>query len=152
MKRLYLAASLALTACGSSATTTPPPDRKPHTPGPVRGSLKPVRQGHVPATNGDPAASPALVRRACFLSVDGKVEVQGACLVYPVGDGGYTLNVWSKGKPRQSHFAVVSADANGTAEASWNADPDDDRAGDLLGTVRLSGGCWINDRARICAR
>ncbi|QTC92819.1 hypothetical protein [Brevundimonas goettingensis] len=83
--------------------------------------------------------------------MDGKVRVDGECLVFPFGDGGYTLNAWSDGKPRQSHFAVVVRNRDGTGDATWNADPDDDRAGDPLGTVRLNDGCWVNDRARICS-
>lgn len=97
------------------------------------------------------APSPAPSRQACSLTVDGQIHVQGPCLVYPFGDGGYTLNAWSDGKPRQSHFAVVTLNADGTALATWNADPEDTRAGDPLGTVRLVDGCWVNARARICA-
>jgi hypothetical protein len=97
------------------------------------------------------AAAPGSSRRNCRLSVDAKVYVDGPCLVFPFGDGGYTLNAWSEGKPKDSHFAVVVANADGSAEASWNVDPDDDKAGDPLGTVRLRDDCWVNDRARICA-
>jgi hypothetical protein len=67
-------------------------------------------------------------------------------------DGSYTLNTWDKGKPAQSHFAVVSVTGGGAADATWNKDPDDDRAVDPLGTVRLVQGCWQNTRAKICAR
>ncbi|CAN5286052.1 hypothetical protein BH09PSE1_BH09PSE1_11670 [soil metagenome] len=100
----------------------------------------------------DPAvASPTSSRRQCWLAVDGAVHVDGPCLVFPFGDGGYTLNAWSEGKPERSHFAVVMLNRDGTGDATWNADPDDDRAGDPLGTVRLTNGCWVNDRTRICS-
>lgn len=95
--------------------------------------------------------SPASSTQACYLSVDGQVRVEGPCLVFPFGDGGYTMNAWSNGKPAQSHFAVVTTNGDGTADATWNADPDDTRAGDPLGTVTFGDGCWTNDRARICA-
>lgn len=95
--------------------------------------------------------SPASSTQACYLSVDGQVRVQGPCLVFPFGDGGYTMNAWSNGKPAQSHFAVVTTNGDGAADATWNADPDDTRAADPLGTVTFADGCWSNDRARICA-
>ncbi|MET3724161.1 hypothetical protein [Sphingomonas trueperi] len=90
--------------------------------------------------------------KQCHFEVDGKTLLDGRCQVYPMGDGGYTLNTWSAGKPVQSHFAVVTTRADGKADATWNADPDDDRAGDPLGTVTRKDGCWVNQRTRICAR
>lgn len=92
------------------------------------------------------------VWKRCYLAVEGKVEVNGPCRVFPLGNHGYTLNVWSGGKPRRSHFANVNAAADGTGDASWNADPNDDRALDPLGKVRWARGCWVNRRAKICAR
>jgi hypothetical protein len=102
------------------------------------------------ATPPAPSPEPEPSRQACSLTVDEQVHVQGPCLVYPFGDGGYTLNAWSEGKPKQSHFAVVTINGDGTARATWNAAPDDTRAGDPLGTVRLVEGCWVNERVRIC--
>lgn len=89
--------------------------------------------------------------RRCRLEVDGHVHVNGKCEVYPMGDGGYTLNTWTSGKPKNSHFAVVAILNDQTAEASWNADPDDSKAMDRLGVVTQHEGCWTNDRAKICA-
>ena len=107
-----------------------------------------------PRASGDEAvdtAIPSPSRRACYLSVDGEAHLEDECLVYPFGDGGFTLNAWSDGRPAQSHFAVVVMNPDGTGDATWNADPDDTRAGDRLGTVRFVEGCWRNERARICA-
>jgi hypothetical protein len=101
------------------------------------------------------AAAPATPRstpKSCTLIVDGKRLVSGRCLVFPLGDGGYTLNTWDHGKPRQSHFAQVNARPDGTGDATWNKDPTDDHALDPLGKVRLVHGCWVNHRTRICAR
>lgn len=95
--------------------------------------------------------SPQSATQTCYFAVDGKVRVQGPCLVFPFGDGGYTLNAWSEGKPKSSHFAVVTTNGDGAATATWNADPDDDRAGDPLGVVTFADGCWTNARTRICA-
>jgi len=97
-------------------------------------------------------ASPHSAAKQCYFEVGGKTLLDGRCQVYPMGDGGYTLNTWSAGKPAQSHFAVVTTRPDGKADATWNKDPDDDRAGDPLGTVTLQDGCWVNQRTRICAR
>jgi hypothetical protein len=69
-----------------------------------------------------------------------------------MGDGGYTLNAWSSGKPENSLFAVVIVRSEGNGEASWNADPDDSKAMDTLGAVTFEEGCWVNKRTKICAR
>lgn len=108
-------------------------------------------QAPAPSAAAASTASPTSSRQACYLAVDGRVHVDGPCLVFPFGDGGYTLNAWSDGKPAQSHFAVVTTNGDGTATATWNADPDDTRAGDPLGAARFSEGCWVNDRVKICA-
>lgn len=99
------------------------------------------------------SAAPARsTMKRCYLAVDGKVRVNNPCRVFPLGDRGYTINTWDGGKPRRSHFAQVNANPDGTGDATWNADPNDDRALDPLGKVRWVKGCWINGRARICAR
>lgn len=90
--------------------------------------------------------------RNCLLEVDGVVQVSGRCRVFPMGKDEYTLNTWDGGKPAQSHFAMVVRNADGTGTATWNADADDDRALDPLGTVTRDGTCWVNRRARICVR
>ncbi len=40
-------------------------------------------------------ASPHSAARQCRFEVDGKTLLDGRCQVYPMGDGGYTLNTWS---------------------------------------------------------
>ena len=91
-------------------------------------------------------------QRECRLEVDGKIEVAGRCWVYPMGAGDYTLNTRDHGKPHYPHFAMVSSNGDGTANVTWNADPTDDRASDSLGKARKRGGCWVNERVRVCAR
>ncbi|WP_294330539.1 hypothetical protein [uncultured Sphingomonas sp.] len=124
---------------GANAPSTPPA-----TPAPV-----PTPRSTAAA---DAGAAPRSATRQCRFEVDGKRLVDGPCQVFPMGDGGYTLNTWSAGKPAHSHFAVVSVRGDGKADASWNADPDDDKAMDPLGIVALQDGCWVNPRTRICAR
>ncbi len=150
--------SAAAAACGQDAGSPGPADATqipaPSAPESMAPPAEPAKINTNPATSSSASASatPAASRKSCYLSVDGKVLLDEPCLVYPFGDGGYTMNAWSEGKPKNSHFAVVVLMADGSADATWNADPDDDKAGDRLGTVRLNGDCWINDRARICVR
>ena len=147
--------SAAAAACGQDAGAPGPTDATqtpaPSAPEPTAPPPEPAKTGASPATSSSASATPTASRKSCYLSVDGKVLLDERCLVYPFGDGGYTMNAWSEGKPKNSHFAVVALMADGSADATWNADPDDDKAGDRLGTVRLRDGCWINDRVRICA-
>ncbi len=155
-RSLSLIAALMLSAaaagCGQDAGAPGPADAPqtpaPAAPEPMAPPAEPAKINTNPATSS--SAIPTASRKPCYLSVDGKVLLDEPCLVYPFGDGGYTMNAWSEGKPKNSHFAVVVLMADGSADATWNADPDDDKAGDRLGTVRLDGDCWINDRARIC--
>lgn len=106
----------------------------------------------VEIVNSPAAKVPYSENRQCRLEVDGKIHVDQACEVFPMGDGGYTLNAWTLGKPKNSHFAVVIVGRQGEGDASWNADPDDDKAMDPLGTVLFKDGCWVNERAKICTR
>lgn len=96
------------------------------------------------------SSTPSSTTRGCYLKVDGIVRVDGPCLVFPIGQEEYTLNTWTNGKPKNSHFAMVSANPDGSGSATWNADPNDNRALDPLGTVQKEGDCWVNDRVRIC--
>ncbi len=127
------------------------PGQTPTAGSPVTSQAPAPKPSNGPAPDQAANTPPQSSTQSCYLAVDGQVRVQGPCLVFPFGDGGYTLNAWSNGKPAQSHFAVVTTNGDGTATAAWNADPDDTRAGDPLGTVRFANGCWTNDRVRICA-
>jgi hypothetical protein len=104
-----------------------------------------------PSSRGQ-AANALEKQRECRLEVDGQVMVVGRCWVYPMGAGDYTLNTRDHGRPHYPHFAMVSSNGDGTANVTWNADPTDDRAFDPLGKARKRGGCWVNERVRICAR
>lgn len=90
--------------------------------------------------------------RDCHFEVDGKRLIDGPCRVFPMGKDQYTLNTWDGGKPRQSHFAVVTTQSDGRTIATWNKEPDDSRAYDPLGVVTKRDGCWVNARTRICAQ
>ena len=132
-----------ITGCGEAANTADP--------APIR--MAQVAPQFVAASADQKPLPSGTVERDCYLAVDGTAAVDGPCLVFPMGDdGSYTLNTWSRGKPRNSHFAVVSTLADGTVQATWNADPDEDRALGPLGAVHRESGCWVNRRTRICAR
>ena len=115
-------------------------------------SAAPSPAGKAPSTAPTGTTAARSTMRDCYLRVDGVVQVLGRCRVFPMGEDEYTLNTWDGGKPAQPHFAMVTKDADGTTTATWNADPDDDRATDPLGIVRRDGDCWTNERARICVR
>lgn len=153
-----ISALLTLVGCEQRADNPEPANTS------VEGQTKAAPASEILASPSETPSGPALTqvntgqssqgssKRDCTFVVDGKTVVEGRCLVFPMGDGGYTLNAWSDGKPAQSHFAVVSTNSDGTANVTWNADPDDDRAADSLGIAHLKGGCWLNERIRICAR
>jgi len=124
--------------------STAPDDSPAQTPAPRRDRATPTGR------SAPTAAATQSAIRTCYLMVDRTVHVSGRCRVFPMGEDAFTLNTWDGGKPARSHFAVVMTKANGTATATWNADPDDDRATDPLGTVTRDGACWVNARTRIC--
>lgn len=137
----------ALAACDapSSAPGAVPAEPSVAAPSPPEATSPPPTP--VPTPTSDPE-----VQRDCLLVVDGVTRVEGRCWVYPMGDGGLTLNTWTHGKPEQSHFAVIGVTRPGVADASWNKDPNDTHAWDPLGEVTLQDGCWTNARVRVCAR
>jgi hypothetical protein len=103
--------SAAAAACGQDAGAPGPADATqtpaPSAPEPMAPPPEPAKTGASPATSPLTSATPAASRKSCYLSVDGKVLLDEPCLVYPFGDGGYTMNAWSEGKPKHSHVAVV---------------------------------------------
>jgi hypothetical protein len=81
----------------------------------------------------------------CKLVVEGKTYINGPCRFEALGtDGSFTIG----GK---NYFAYVVID-EGTATASWNADPKSTHAHADLGAVTRNGACWENATAQICAR
>jgi hypothetical protein len=87
---------------------------------------------------------------SCFLSVDGRVYLDGPCTVNIGKDGSFTVGV-SDAK-RSRYFAYVNVDAaTKKADASWNGVEAESHAHDPLGTLSRDGGCWSNARAKVCA-
>ena len=96
------------------------------------------------------ASSPAVAFPGkCLLSVDGKTYLKGICRIDLTGDGSFSIAGLSL---RAKHFAIVSVDkAAGQAQGYWNGVEAERHAHDDLGVMTRQGGCWKNERARICA-
>lgn len=100
-----------------------------------------------------PAAAQRSARGDCSLTVDGRtyLDIKRTCPIeFLDKEGSFTINTRNSNKP--FHFAYVLMNGDGTANASWNADPRGTHAHDILGDdFRREGGCWANRRAKICA-
>ncbi len=87
----------------------------------------------------------------CSLEVYGRTYINGSCNIEMMGGGDFTIGA---GEPRRSeYFAYVflDRDAPGTARGYWNGTRASSHAHDELGRLSRHGGCWINDRAKVCA-
>lgn len=89
----------------------------------------------------------------CTLQVDGRTYLDGPCNVDLDADGSFSIGT-RDARTRSRHFAMVNRDtASGTAEGYWNGtDPRSTHAHSPLGALRREGACWVNERARVCAR
>lgn len=86
----------------------------------------------------------------CLLTVDGKTYLKGICRIDVSADGSFSIAAGLRLKSR--HFAYVSLDGtSGKAQGYWNGVEAEKHAHDDLGTLTKQGGCWTNERARICA-
>lgn len=93
-----------------------------------------------------PATAQTATRPAqCELTVDGKRRIAGVCQYRPTGGGGFQISAGD-------YFAYLSVVGPSLAEASWNGSDRASHAQVPLGQLRRDGACWINRRARICAR
>jgi hypothetical protein len=89
-------------------------------------------------------APPHYEHGTCYLSVAGRVVLDGACHYSIDHDGSLYV-----GSPGDAVFSYVNLNGDGTANASWNNGAS--HAHDDLGTVTRKGGCWSNAAAKICA-
>lgn len=87
----------------------------------------------------------------CLIVVNGTTYLDGGCGVYLSPDG-LTLGVGvGMGQSHSRFFAFIQMDPGGEARGYWNGPSADSHAGDLLGTLRRDGSCWIGEKAKICA-
>jgi len=82
----------------------------------------------------------------CIIEVDGHAYLDGPCEFNDDTETGViTLGVGDK---QSSRFFAYVIDGS---RAFWNGKDGDSHAGYDLGTVALSGQCWQNASAKICA-
>lgn len=87
----------------------------------------------------------------CLLQVDKRTYLDGTCNVEMQDDGSFSIGMGDSN--RSKYFAVVDVDPDTeTARGFWNGRRAESRAHDELGELSKQGGCWVNSRARICAR
>lgn len=80
----------------------------------------------------------------CLLTVKGKTYLSGTCKYDADPDGSFRLY----GK---KYFTYLTVFENGTAEASWNADPKSTHAHAPLGELKRDGACWVSTTVKLCA-
>ncbi|BAU89385.1 hypothetical protein MPPM_0780 [Methylorubrum populi] len=85
----------------------------------------------------------------CLIEVDGKAFTFGQCNADREKDG--SLSVGTGDASRSPIFAIVNATDGASAEGYWNEEPRASHAQSPLGTMRKSGGCWVNEWAKVCA-
>ncbi len=89
-------------------------------------------------------ASPAF----CYFEADGTILIQGKCQFVPQGGGSFKI---FDTLPDFGYFANVLVGAQKQADGYWNGEPGANRAHDPLGKLIRIGGCWVNQRTRVCA-
>ncbi len=89
-------------------------------------------------------ASPAF----CYFETDGNILIQGRCQFVAQGGGSFEIfdNMSNFG-----YFANVLVGAQDQADGYWNGEPGANYAHAPLGKLIRIGGCWVNQRARVCA-
>lgn len=85
----------------------------------------------------------------CLIEVDGEAYLFGQCNADRERDG--SLSVGTGDTNRSRFFAIVNASEGGSADGYWNEQPRASHAQTPLGVMKRSGGCWINERAKVCA-
>lgn len=89
-------------------------------------------------------AAPVSARPAeCSVVIDGLPYIRGACDYLPTGPD---IQI---GNAKSRYRVYIEAQPDGTYVASWNEGRGDNIA--EIGVVTRGGGCWVSDRARICA-
>lgn len=88
-----------------------------------------------------PAAAETI--RHCELVVDGKTYISGSCDYEPIGGGDFMIK-------KGDYFAYIYV-SSPPPSGHWNGDPPGDRAHWPLGDLRRQKGCWVNEKARVCA-
>ena len=92
--------------------------------------------------------APGFARTAkCLLVVDGKTYIDGPCDFTATKE---QFEISNRGTGKGLFFAIVDIEPEG-AEGFWNAERGATHAHSRLGPLKRQGGCWVNDRAKVCA-
>jgi hypothetical protein len=94
-----------------------------------------------PAAHADPLRS-----GQCYLSVDGKVALDGACKYSIEKDGSIGFQTPGRG----DLFGMLDLNGGGTAKGYWNEGAGSHAHSPLGGALTRRGGCWSNDAAKLC--
>jgi hypothetical protein len=86
----------------------------------------------------------------CTLQVDGRTYLDGPCNIDLEAGGDFSIG--TGGADRSRFFAYVARDPDGTAQGHWNGTGSGSHAHDSLGQLRRQEACWVNGRAKVCAR
>lgn len=106
-----------------------------------------VLAGLVPLSHA-PAIADDTIPGECLIAVKGRTYRDGPCRISLQTDGSFQAG----GGRRGEYFATVDVDtASGGGRANWNGPSAEGHAHDPLGPVVRQGGCWVNDKARVCA-
>lgn len=107
----------------------------------------PAAAGTTGPAQAEPPMLPATTSGNCVIEVDGRVWLDRPC------EHDYTapdLLILNSDPPEGEDFVYLMRDSATEVTGHWSGGGGAAHAHDRLGTLRLDGRCWVNDRARIC--
>jgi len=87
----------------------------------------------------------------CLLDVDGQTYLDGPCNIEMDRDGSFSIGAAESTRSEYFAFVDLDPDTKGVAAARWNGVGATSHADESLGNLFRHQGCWINDRAKVCA-
>ena len=87
----------------------------------------------------------------CLLEVDGKTYIDGPCNIEMDQDGSFSIGAGGTQPSKYFARATRYKDSPRFAGGVWNGVEAASEAHDRLGDMSGGGGCWVNERASICA-
>jgi hypothetical protein len=86
----------------------------------------------------------------CLLRVGQRSYIDGRCDIQMDRDGSFTIGASERGIPN-GYFAMVAIERKGIASGYWNEEKGANHAHTPLGSLTQRGGCWTNEKAKVCA-
>src|SRR5262245_22587010 len=87
----------------------------------------------------------------CMLEVDGVSYLNGSCNIELERDGSFSIGTGDLASSEYFAYVFLSAEAPDIGEGMWNGEEATSHAHEPLGNLARRGGCWVNDRAKVCA-